>query len=309
MKIASKQILEAIKRGVDFALDDYDDEEQSAPVVASKEHIDFDSFTMLEHYVINFIMPKIYKLPNFKDFCRIIHLSNPADWKKNAEYYLSFFNSGALTDRDKDLIIKYVERHSPFYREYVDLDLPSGTLWLTENLGIAENSQAEVNGKQVSLADGDLYAWGNPNPNPPANSDETKKVYVKQFKSNYSVVDLELEDDPAYHENIHYRVPTLDQFDELVKHTIQIRLSGDEGLLFISKKNPFNIIHFPSASGGMYLTSQIKMEGNQYYLYFPSFSKNNDLSFKYRAITYLVWRNEKVPSIKGFLRPIYVQYK
>ena len=88
--------------------------------------------------------------------------------------------------------------------EYVDLGLPSGTLWATENFG---NSS--------------LYSFDN-------------KEEIDSFASN--------------HIGGAWKIPTKEQFDELINNTISVwgkNYSGLSGKWFISKLNR-NYIFFPS---------------------------------------------------------------
>jgi hypothetical protein len=109
---------------------------------------------------------------------------------------------------------------------YVDLQLPSGTIWGMYNIGV--NLEKVIKGKKVNLC-GDYFAWG---------ETESKDVYNwKTYKygnlaldttyakyevnnSNKDKTMLEYEDDAAYiFTNGECKTPTSDQFEELVNET------------------------------------------------------------------------------------------
>lgn len=135
-------------------------------------------------------------------------------------------------------------------REYVDLGLPSGTLWATCNVGASSPYEA-----------GSYFAWGETTPKQDYSLNSYKwynTVTGKYTKycdnSSYGVVDnkteLELADDAAYvNWGKNWRMPTKAQFDELrAECTWQWNGSG---YLVTSKKNGATLI-LPAAglSGG-----------------------------------------------------------
>ena len=177
-------------------------------------------------------------------------------------------------------------------REYVDLGLPSGTLWATCNVGASSPYEA-----------GSYFAWGETTPK----QDYSVKSYKwyntvtgKNTKycdnSSYGVVDnkteLELADDAAYvNWGKNWRMPTKAQFDELrAECTWQWNGSG---YLVTSKKNGATLI-LPAAgwrdrsslnSSGSYgyYWSRSPSPGyssSAYYLVF--FSGNVGTSYYYR---------------------------
>ena len=127
--------------------------------------------------------------------------------------------------------------------EFVDLGLPSGTLWATCNVGAYSPEQS-----------GGYYAWG---------ETETKSgVYgwsaykfggsasgnQTKYNATDGLVELELEDDAA-HVNMGgaWRMPTLDEFNELKNNSELDKnssLNGVSGTLFTSTING-NSIFFP----------------------------------------------------------------
>lgn len=140
--------------------------------------------------------------------------------------------------------------------EYVDLELPSGTLWATYNVGASKPSEsglyfqwgdtkgytAEQVGKDKHFAlDFSDYKWG---------------VYPNFTKYATTDATLDLEDDAA-HANMggSWHIPTPEQIMELLDNTTRklTTLDGVNGSLFTSKKNPSKSIFIPTAgyaSGG-----------------------------------------------------------
>ena len=142
---------------------------------------------------------------------------------------------------------------------YVDLELPSGTIWGIYNIGV--NIEKVIKGKKVNLF-GDYYAWG---------ETELKDVYnwktykygnltldtaYAKYEVNNSHKDktmLEYEDDAAYmFTNGKCKIPTSKQFEELTNETEQKWITGYNGtkyngVLFIGKNG--NELFFPAAGG------------------------------------------------------------
>ena len=137
--------------------------------------------------------------------------------------------------------------------EFVDLGLPSGTLWCSCNLGA--NSPEEP---------GNLYMWGDPTPYTIGFSDEdnpcivapdgTKLLYdddiMPRYKHFYPLNDWEYKlskynaadvlgtvdyltelqpiDDAAYLYNKEYRTPSIVEINELLEHTSSLRIYNDD---------------------------------------------------------------------------------
>jgi len=135
------------------------------------------------------------------------------------------------------------------HQEYVDLGLPSGTLWATCNIGA--NSPEER---------GDYFAWGETEP---------KSVYTWETykwcngshesltkyctKSYYGTVDnlteLEVTDDAAYvNWGPEWRMPSLEQFKELMNHCTcpKAQINGVTGRLIIGPNG--NTMFMPSGT-------------------------------------------------------------
>ena len=195
----TKQILEAIQRGINLAIDDFDDE---YPIEVQKTG-------------------------------QITHSSNT-----------------------KEMIIdKY----------FVDLGLPSGTLWGKYNVGVNPNRL-----NKASDWYGGYYAWGE------IEEKQDYNWFTYKYSNNYfdkltkycnnirycnngnkpdNLITLQDEDDIAVQTNkLHWTVkmPTKEQFDELLDYisdewiTNYQGISGLNGMLFISKINS-NEIFIPAA--------------------------------------------------------------
>ena len=136
--------------------------------------------------------------------------------------------------------------------EWVDLGLPSGTLWATCNVGA--NSPEEY---------GDYFAWGETEPK----TDYSWSAYkycmgsydtmTKYCTSNYGTVDnkkeLEPSDDAATANwGSGWQIPSLGQCDELLNIDYTTKtwtaMNGKEGWHIISKSNG-NSIFLPAAGG------------------------------------------------------------
>ena len=138
--------------------------------------------------------------------------------------------------------------------EYVDLGLPSGTLWATCNIGA--NSPEEygdylswgetegfLSGK--TLFNGSTYKWMT------GTNTMTKYNYDSKYGTVDNLTELELEDDAAYvNWGPKWRMPSRTQFDELINNNYitkeRIIQNGVVGFKFTSKSN-YNSIFLPAA--------------------------------------------------------------
>ena len=136
---------------------------------------------------------------------------------------------------------------------YVDLGLPSGTLWATMNVGASKPSDCGLyfqwgdtqgytaeqvgagDGKKKFASDWSDYKWG---------------VYPNFTKYTAAGVTLELEDDAA-HANMggDWHMPTPTQIKELIVNTTSAWTTQDgvNGRLFTSKKDGTKSIFIPAA--------------------------------------------------------------
>ena len=142
---------------------------------------------------------------------------------------------------------------------YVDLGLPSGTLWATENVGASKpsdyglyfqwgdtkgytsNQVGEGEGKKAFTWDDYKWKWNN------------TKINIKYTTTDKA---LEVEDDAA-HVNMggDWHMPTPTQIQELFDNTTSewTTQDGVDGMLFTSKKDSSKSIFIPAAgnvSGG-----------------------------------------------------------
>ena len=137
--------------------------------------------------------------------------------------------------------------------EYVDLGLPSGTLWATCNVGA--NSPEEY---------GDYFAWGETSTKKTYNwstykycngdDDKLTKYCSKSDYGNNGFTDnltvLQARDDPATANwGADWRIPTEEEWEELLNNTTHkwTTQNGKKGHLFTSKKNGQTL--FLSAAG------------------------------------------------------------
>ena len=135
--------------------------------------------------------------------------------------------------------------------DYVDLDLPSGTLWATCNVGASKPSDYGLyfqwgdisgytaeqigngSGKKKFASDWSDYKWGK-NPN-----------FTKYTTTGAT---LELEDDAAHvHMGGDWHMPTYSQLNELTANTTNksVAQNGVNGTLVTSKVNPSKSIFIP----------------------------------------------------------------
>ena len=145
-----------------------------------------------------------------------------------------------ITDDDQKLNKKHISVNSQideymFNTLFVDLGLPSGTLWCKGDLG-----DIDINGNDIREGKGKFYAWGEVEPKERYDystykwfnrvwNDKTltyEYKLTKYFASNSTFgiddnrCELEPEDDPVYlqynNENCH--IPTFTQYEELMKY-------------------------------------------------------------------------------------------
>ena len=140
--------------------------------------------------------------------------------------------------------------------DYVDLGLPSGTLWAKCNLGAKKESDfglyyqwgdtqgyAGVDEHQFSWGD---YKWDD-------------KVDLTKYNDTDKKLVLDNEDDPVFvATNGMFKSPTKKQMQELIKHTDHkwTEIDGVKGMKFINKNDSTKYIFIPAAgycsAGGYY---------------------------------------------------------
>lgn len=131
--------------------------------------------------------------------------------------------------------------------EYVDLGLPSGTLWAKCNVGAATPEAA-----------GDYYAWGETDVKSVYNDDNYKysegrytfdAEKLLKYNANDNKVELELADDVA---NLklggQWRMPSAEEFEELKSQCTWTWNAEKKGYDIKSKTNE-NSIFLPAAGG------------------------------------------------------------
>ena len=137
--------------------------------------------------------------------------------------------------------------------DYVDLGLPSGTLWATMNVGATSPSDY---GKYFQWGDTSGYTASQ------VGDGDGQKEFASDYsdykwnasegfsKYNTTGATLELEDDAA-HVNMggSWHMPTPDQFQELIDNTTNTWTTQDgvNGRLFTSKSDHSKSIFFPAA--------------------------------------------------------------
>ena len=150
--------------------------------------------------------------------------------------------------------------------EYVDLGLPSGTLWATKNIGA--NKPEEY---------GDYFAWGETKPKKEYTWETYKwcngtSDYMTKYNNNetYGTVDnkseLDLEDDAAYvNRGNSWRMPSNEQFEELVRNCnwTRTRYKGVYGYMIKGKNG--KSIFLPSGGKGDDTEQERKSSGFGFY--------------------------------------------
>ena len=178
--------------------------------------------------------------------------------------------------------VLFAEGKAPVPEGFVDLGLPSGTFWSTKNIGA-------TNGNTAESWYGNYYAWG---------EIETKDNYdwtTYKYASNGSgykltkycnnssygndgftddLTQLVPEDDVATQTNSTWRMPTKEDFEELIAGTTSSwvenynDIEGLNGQVFTSKVNG-NTLFIPAS--GAHVGSDIKNIGSSCSLWTSSF--------------------------------------
>ena len=171
--------------------------------------------------------------------------------------------------------------------EYVDLGLPSGTMWATCNVGA---NKPEDSGLLFQWGRTDGYRYGDKNNKfrtHSQNKQDTENEFIPKTTSGkvYKAGDiLELEDDAAHaHMGSAWRMPTEEQLNELYNNTTH-------------KVETINGVN------GMMLTSNIN--GCQLFIPFDGYWNNRNDSFNYIRYVANIWSSQVYKDNKG----IYVLY-
>lgn len=164
---------------------------------------------------------------------------------------------------------------------YVDLGLPSGTLWATCNVGANKPSDYGL-----------YFQWGDTSGYTADQVGKDKQFNWSNYKwsingsstnfSKYGAPVLQLEDDAA-HANMggDWHIPTNEQFDELFRGTDYkfTTLDGIEGASFTSKNDSSKSIFIPAA--GKALNGSIIQSGNSVGSWINQLSSNDNGSCLY----------------------------
>ena len=172
-------------------------------------------------------------------------------------------------------------------REYVDLGLPSGTLWATCNVGASKPEEyglyfawGETTGYTSDTSDGhsfdwEYYKWCNGDYN------KLTKYCFKSRYGNYgnngftdNKTELDLEDDAAYvNWGSNWRMPSRAQQDELREKCTWTRTTYKGVIGYIVKGKNGNSVFLPAA-GYRYLTG-LSRAGYSGYYWSRSLNKTN----------------------------------
>ena len=166
--------------------------------------------------------------------------------------FLSFNSSGKLLDtglRAQGCCIRPVRKT----HEYVDLGLPSGTLWATCNVGAEEPEEF-----------GDYFAWGETKPK----DDYSENTYfdtedggktLKKYNGDGDPILLPEDDAATANWGSDWRMPLYEQFQELLNSTTTTwtKQNGVNGLLVTGTNG--NSIFLPAA--GWHSYAQLNYEG------------------------------------------------
>ncbi len=97
------------------------------------------------------------------------------------------------------------EPENPDTHEWVDLGLPSGTLWATCNVGASSPEDY-----------GDYFAWGETSPKKVYSNDSYKWSDYSKYNDTDNKTELDFEDDAAYvNWGYQWRMPSIEQINEL----------------------------------------------------------------------------------------------
>ena len=180
--------------------------------------------------------------------------------------------------------------------EYVNLGLPSGTLWATCNVGA--NSPEEY---------GDYFAWGETEPKTiysksnykwydSSTSSYTKYVFDPSWVASNPKLFLDLEDDAARANwGGDWRMPTIDELDELVNYCLwtETKLNGVKGYQVTSAINGKSIF-LPGA--GVRYDSSLDNYGSPGYYWSSSFN------FNYSDYSYMLNFDSKGHGLYSYFR-------
>ena len=160
----------------------------------------------------------------------------------------------SLCDDNGSVYYNYPPKPKANGHDYVDLGLPSGTLWATMNVGASKPSDYGLffqwgdtvgyTADQVGKGEGQKkFAWADYKWNPSGDG----KTFTKYTTTGAT---LDLEDDAAHvHMGGDWHMPTPKQIQELIDNTTSEWTTQDSinGRLFTSKTDPSKSIFIPAA--------------------------------------------------------------
>jgi len=187
--------------------------------------------------------------------------------------------------------------------------LPSGTKWYIENIGASKENPL-----------GSYFRWGCTEEyenREPSYEDKYQHVssekYTADLDNSHKIESvLDLEDDAAHDIDPHIRIPSKQQYEELIKYSDMGVILGK--LFFISKKNPLNFIWFEDKNV-LYLTSSYSNEAKtgssidntvlsdtNISIYMIKFFKNDVPAPKFLSFKTI---GEELPPVRGPIRPVW----
>ena len=185
----------------------------------------------------------------------------------------------SLSDDNRCVYYNYPPKPKPNGHDYVDLGLPSGTLWATMNVGADKPTD-----------NGLYFQWGDTVGYTADQVGKDKNFNWADYKwsidgsstnfTKYTTTDatLELEDDAA-HVNMggDWHMPSPTQLKELTANTTSTWTTQDgvNGRLFTSKKDPSKSIFIPAA--GSAWDGSVDLRGNYGYVW-SSVLSSSDVS-------------------------------
>lgn len=185
--------------------------------------------------------------------------------------------------------------------EYVDLGLPSGTMWATCNVGV---NKPEDKGLLFQFGRVDGYRYGDKNHNfrtIDQNKQDTGNPYIPKTTSGktYNTSEtLDLKDDAA-HVNMGgiWRIPTYEQLNELLDNTTQEveTINGVKGMMFTSNINGSQL--FIPFAGYWYNGSFIAAGSCAFVWSSQVHPSNVDVAYR------LGFDSSGIASINGYSRP------
>ena len=170
--------------------------------------------------------------------------------KDNDGNLIKFIPSGTI-----QTMIDHVSIDCGFYglapeHEYVDLGLPSGTLWATENI-------KDANGNELYFAWGETQGYTSGQVGTDKNfiwEDYEFGTNLSKYNESDGKTELDAIDDAATANwGSNWKMPTKEQFEELTACTMTgwTQIDGVNGLLFTSLTN-FNELFLPAAGQAGY---------------------------------------------------------